>query len=806
MNTLNTPHRKQRGLRMLVAATSALALAASGFVATAPSAFADDPVASTNWLEGYFNNIGIGEAGNSYADIDGMGSYIVRSGGGVAPNVTHEIADTDLTFSISGGVSGAPDNLAATGQTIDTTRGLGSLAATPATQIAFVGAATNGSKTLGVTLNYSDGSTQQINALLGDWCDSDPQGTNVRIGTWPERWYSGSVQQLNCGLWRTEVYTLTPDDPDATLELITVGNQPNFHIFAIASDAEIDTDAITLQAVGSLTLGSEVQYGDSVSVTAAGSLTWETGTGDPVTPDNVRYVWQTDGTTVAITDTPQYAVQAADAGKTLRVTAVGIAPGFVAGSAQSNTMNVLKGTFNATTAPVLNSPAQPRVGDALSVSTPQYSFSGVLTRDQWFADGNPVTGATGANYTLAANQQGTEVSVRVTATRLGYEDLVLTLNAPAEVAPGLLTTTAPATISGSFTTDELLSVTPGTYNVTATESYRWLADGAAIDGATASSYRVTADKVGAEISVEVTATRAGYETVSYVVAGTVVSEGQITTVSAPIVGTNPVVGQQIAVTPGEYLPVGATLTYQWLVNSIAVSGATGSSYTPAVADLNKQLQVEITVSADGYDSKTARLTAGTVAAATFTATIRPSLTGTAQVDRAITVNSGAYSISGVTLSYRWLSNGATIAGATSATFAPRASDHKRGLSVVVTASAPGYTSVTNTTNVLTVHAGQIRVTKKPQLKRGKKKVTKKRTVKVGQKLKATKGKYSASGVKLKYRWFVGKKQVKGKKGAKQTYKIRKGNAKKRISVRVTVNKAGYKKIQVKSIKTKKVKR
>lgn len=77
--------------------------------------------------------------------------------------------------------------------------------------------------------------------------------------------------------------------------------------------------------------------------------------------------------------------------------------------------------------------------------------------------------------------------------------------APVHVPPA--NSVAPA-ITGTAQVGETLTVTNGTWTGTPTPSYtrQWLADDVAIDGATATTYKLTADEEGAVITVLVTAT------------------------------------------------------------------------------------------------------------------------------------------------------------------------------------------------------------------------------------------------------------------------------------------------------------
>ena len=89
------------------------------------------------------------------------------------------------------------------------------------------------------------------------------------------------------------------------------------------------------------------------------------------------------------------------------------------------------------------------------------------------------------------------------------------------------------------------------------------------------------------------------------------------------------------------------------------------------------------------------------------------------------------------------------------------------------------------------------VKKKPRVK-GK--------AKVGKKVSVTAGTWSPRPTKLTYRWYRGAKAIKGKAGAKRTLKVTRADRGKRLRVKVTVKRSGYKAKSVWSTRTAKVKR
>lgn len=61
------------------------------------------------------------------------------------------------------------------------------------------------------------------------------------------------------------------------------------------------------------------------------------------------------------------------------------------------------------------------VGSTLTTTNGTWSKSPAFAR-QWLRAGQPIAGATGLTYTLAAGDQGKAISVRVTATSQGFTE------------------------------------------------------------------------------------------------------------------------------------------------------------------------------------------------------------------------------------------------------------------------------------------------------------------------------------------------------------------------------------------------
>ena len=134
---------------------------------------------------------------------------------------------------------------------------------------------------------------------------------------------------------------------------------------------------------------------------------------------------------------------------------------------------------------------------------------------QWLADDADISGATGSTYTLIDSDEGKTIKVRVSFTDNGGNDETLTSEGTqaVEPLPNTPATGAP-TITGTARVGETLTVdTSGISDDEGMENtvftYRWMAGGTDIPGATGSSYTLTGDDEGKNIQVWVSFTDDG---------------------------------------------------------------------------------------------------------------------------------------------------------------------------------------------------------------------------------------------------------------------------------------------------------
>ena len=261
----------------------------------------------------------------------------------------------------------------------------------------------------------------------------------------------------------------------------------------------------------------------------------------------------------------------------------------------------------------------------------------------------------------------------------------------------------PAAVAPSIATqpvDQSIKVgDAATFSVVATGSvplfYQWHKNGAAIAGATATSYTTPAaapDNDGDAYAVIITnpagstaSSSARLSVTASAIAPAITSEpndasitaGQSATFSVVATGTSP-------------------LSYQWQKSGTAIAGASSASYTtPAegTADNGATFAVVVSNSAGSATSRAAKLNVGAAGGP-----VAPSITVQPSDQSIAAGHTATYSVTATgtaPLSYQWQKNGTAVAGATSASYttpAETTADSGASFAVVVSNSAGSVTS------------------------------------------------------------------------------------------------------------------
>ncbi len=257
---------------------------------------------------------------------------------------------------------------------------------------------------------------------------------------------------------------------------------------------------------------------------------------------------------------------------------------------------------------------------------------------------------------------------------------------------------------------------------TAPLTYQWNKGGTAIAGATTASYTTPAVVAGDDGSI--------FEVVVANSAGTATSNAATLTVTAAPAPTAPTITVQpanITVAAGATATFTVTaagtapLTYQWKKGATSIAGATTASYTtPAtvIGDDGSLFSVVVSNSSGSATSSAATLTVTAAPAPTA-----PSIT-VQPADRSVTAGQTAtFSVTATgaaPLTYQWKKGGASIAGATGASYTTPATaigDNNSLFSVSVTNAAGAATSRSAKLTVTAAPAGTDVLTYKNDLNR-----------------------------------------------------------------------------------------
>jgi hypothetical protein len=177
-------------------------------------------------------------------------------------------------------------------------------------------------------------------------------------------------------------------------------------------------------------------------------------------------------------------------------------------------------------------------------------------------------------------------------------------NGPLPASCTSLSTAVP-TITGTAKVGYTLTAVPGTWGPAPVAlSYQWKANGIAITGATAATYKPGAAQMGKTITVTVTGTKAGYATAARTSTATaVVAPGTLGPAPVPAITGTAKVGYTLTAVPGTWGPAPVALTYQWKASGVAIIGATATTYKPGAAQIGKTITVTVTGKKAGYTTK-----------------------------------------------------------------------------------------------------------------------------------------------------------------------------------------------------------
>ncbi|MGV8885304.1 MAG: carboxypeptidase regulatory-like domain-containing protein [Microbacteriaceae bacterium] len=351
---------------------------------------------------------------------------------------------------------------------------------------------------------------------------------------------------------------------------------------------------------------------------------------------------------------------------------------------------------------------------------------------QWLRDGRPIYGADEAGYISRAGDIGRQLSVRVSSYQFGYPvDTATAAVAGLVISEGSVPTVVkPPSMSPASDAHvgTVLRVNPGTWSVPGLSfSYRWFKDGLPFDNA-GSAYVVTLADLGSVLTAEVDASKTGHADATAATASGVTPEFAATVelrsglmVTAAAV-KKPKGTKKYTVKPGTWTAVAPAFRYEWMRGGVVVGTGTSFTEKPTASLLAQTLEVRAIASAPGFGdgSTIAVARKGTRA---LLLSVAPAVTVGAEsttvgassrvvVGQALAASGGTWirstdDVGVMRTSYQWLrkvgkAKVAAIAGATSATYVPKAGEVGAVLTVKVTATSSRWAAASTTVAAGTV--------------------------------------------------------------------------------------------------------
>lgn len=293
----------------------------------------------------------------------------------------------------------------------------------------------------------------------------------------------------------------------------------------------------------------------------------------------------------------------------------------------------------------------------------------------WYADGEAITGANSASFTLTDDQIGLPITVQGLYTDDGGINESHITAPTADVAaiafPASLTITGDALVGSQLTAN--VADENGFDGDTVT--YKWFADDIEIADEALLTLTLTDAQFGTVITVSASFEDSRGFNESVTSTGTEVvartnSEGEVTISGTPTVGN--ILTAEINDTDGAT----GDITYQWLADAQEIDGATQSTFTVDASLLGQKISVQVAYTDDNgfIEDNTSEETIAVSAVAVDEAGsvaimgVAPYLTS-GELTAEITDNNG---VEEANVTYTWSADGVEVADSNSKTFTPSA--------------------------------------------------------------------------------------------------------------------------------------
>jgi hypothetical protein len=425
-------------------------------------------------------------------------------------------------------------------------------------------------------------------------CDGDSSNCNDQ-SNWTEVTGSGAT---------TTSHTVTPADfgsGNSSIEFTETATKTGYAESAVAlSDANpVGLGNASLTKHGSVTVKST-----SYTITPP---KWSPSGG------TVTYAWYENGVLQSDT-TSKWTRTSADAGKAIIVdvsytlsSSLKIATADSVVVAQKGPAPTVAST-SAVTIVSTSGPTDPvELGATLELSGDPFTYATTpddpIDTYQWYVSGVAQKGADGETFTPSAADVGKSITVKETAnnydlTTATFTSAAVTLLGPTPLIDSVAPSITGATAAGYGAVGAQLGVSTGSWNVSGlTFTYQWRIDGQGIPGATSSTFTPLASDYQDDVTVLVTASKAGYVPRADSTQDVAIGLGTIPALTTPPKVTATADFALLVASTGTWKVDGLNFTYQWYRNAIAIDGATAQTWAPQSAG---SYSYDITAHRDGY--------------------------------------------------------------------------------------------------------------------------------------------------------------------------------------------------------------
>jgi hypothetical protein len=385
---------------------------------------------------------------------------------------SYQISVNDVGSALSVRVSGSKDGFASTTLNSSSTISIPALTLTSSTPT-IAGEAEVGETLTGNTGSWTSGTTFAFQWLRDG--DQIPGATSAN-------------------------YLVSIGDVGNQISLRVTGSQLGYTPKTLTSLTTTGVPELTLSSSTPLVLG-EAAVGQTLTASPG---SWTQGT-------VFSYQWERDGNSISGATSNSYLVVVDDIGSQITVSVSGRKTGYTTQDIDSSpTASVPVPTVQSVVPTISGLLA---VGETLQAISGEWSEGATLDY-QWRRDGTDIVGANSVFYQLTESDLNSEISIQVVGEKLSYNSATRVSSSTASIKRKL--NTSGPTISGLSQIGQPLTVVHELWNVGVSFSYQWLRDGVSISGATLSTYLVSPDDAGAQISVRVTGVLEGYLTESLV--------------------------------------------------------------------------------------------------------------------------------------------------------------------------------------------------------------------------------------------------------------------------------------------------